>query len=256
MAKHKYLPTGALFDDDESDVEDDGAAPFRSRIPRPLPKETGTNQNVDSENKKQLTIQKILAIQERTLQSAERSINMLRETEEVGISAAGELVNQGERLQNASKALDEIDSNLKESQKHINGIKSVFYGIKNYISGKSRSPSPCRHQLSSHKQSPKFGRSTFYPTDSPHKSKCANASLHNLDVESSAGPSSKQVDDILETNLQEMAYHLKQLKVLGIDFGKEIDHQNEIIDILHDKVDQADIKIHKQNNEMDNILGK
>lgn len=43
---------------------------------------------------------------------------------------------QGEALKRADKMLDNMDQELKTSQKHINTIKSVWGGFVNYFKGK------------------------------------------------------------------------------------------------------------------------
>ena len=52
-----------------------------------------------------------------------------------------ELLRQREVIQNIEKKTDEINTNLTTSQRHLNNIKSVFGGIKNWWSGKKDSAS-------------------------------------------------------------------------------------------------------------------
>lgn len=44
---------------------------------------------------------------------------------------------QREKLEKTDKQLDDINNTLRFSQKHINGIKSVFSSLKNYMSGRN-----------------------------------------------------------------------------------------------------------------------
>lgn len=60
----------------------------------------------------------------------------------LGIATAEELVRQREKLEKTDKQLDEINATLRFSQKHINGIKSVFSSLKNYMSGRNNESSP------------------------------------------------------------------------------------------------------------------
>lgn len=76
-------------------------------------------------------------IENRTIKSTERSISLLRDSEQVGIATAEELMRQREQLEKTDKRLDEINATLRFSQKHINGIKSVFGSFKNYLSGRN-----------------------------------------------------------------------------------------------------------------------
>ena len=45
-------------------------------------------------------------------------------------------MHQGEQLDNTETKLDQINQDMKTSQRHINNIKSVFGGFKNWWSGK------------------------------------------------------------------------------------------------------------------------
>lgn len=60
----------------------------------------------------------------------------------LGIATAEELVRQREKLEKTDKQLDEINATLRFSQKHINGIKSVFSSLKNYMSGRNNEGMP------------------------------------------------------------------------------------------------------------------
>ena len=57
-----------------------------------------------------------------------------------------ELVHQGEQLDNVEKKTDKINQDMKTSQRHLNGIKSIFGGIKNWWNGddkkKEEEPKP------------------------------------------------------------------------------------------------------------------
>lgn len=41
-----------------------------------------------------------------------------------------------------------------------------------------------------------------------------------------------------------------------MDLNQEIDTQNDLIDDISDKVENTDMKIHKQNRDMNKLLGK
>lgn len=76
-------------------------------------------------------------IEENTIQSSEQSLRILQDSQQIGIATAEELARQREKLEKTDKNLDEINNTLISSQKHINGIKSVFSSLKNYMSGRS-----------------------------------------------------------------------------------------------------------------------
>ena len=49
---------------------------------------------------------------------------------------------QGEALKRADKMMDNMDQDLKTSQKHINSIKSVWGGLVSYFKGKPETTKP------------------------------------------------------------------------------------------------------------------
>ena len=84
-------------------------------------------------------MQKRREIEERTLDSSNRSLGLLFESERAGIETAEELNRQKEQLKRTEERLDDINSTLKTSERHLQGIKSVFGGIKNYFSSRNAS---------------------------------------------------------------------------------------------------------------------
>lgn len=269
MAKHRYLPnSNDLFEDEVDD--DTFVNSFRAKIPPPQPKQNANSYGGhigELERQRQMMIEKQREIEQRTLDSSSRSIGLLRDSEQIGIATAEELVRQREQLENTNKRLDEINTNLTYSQKHINGIKSVFYGLKNYISGKS-DPPPMRSAASPSTQSAGPSSSQFGDTIDNLNQRTPldnfdshpSTRLRGLDSPTSgtAGPitNSQRVSDVLEANLDEMVQHITRLKGLGAELGNQIDQQNELIDNIQDKVEIADIKIGKQNKQMNKLLGK
>ncbi|KAJ2942821.1 hypothetical protein O0L34_g15009 [Tuta absoluta] len=274
MAGHKYIsnPTN-LFEDD--DVDDDTFVNgYRQRFPPPQPKPAAQSQPygghiADLERQKQQLLQRQREIEQRTLDSSSRSIGLLRESEQIGIATAEELVRQREQLENTNNRLDQINTNLNVSQKHLNGIKSVFYGLKNYISGKSDQTPPSRGQTSPETRSGMGGPSGsrladtidnysggITPEDRFNTHPATR--LRGLDQQSMAEPipDSQRINKMLDDNLDEMVQHITRLKGLGTELGREIDSQNELIDTIQDKVEGADLKIGKQNKMMNKLLGK
>lgn len=257
-----YVNPNKLFEDDDVD-NDEFVESFRSRYP-PKPSSYGRGgQTTALEQQHQEMLQRQKEIEQRTLASSTRSIGLLRESETIGIATAEELARQREQLQNTNKRLDEINTNLNYSQKHLNGIKSIFYGFKNYISGKSdqtpprnnSSPVPSAKPSSSHlndtidnlSENTSENNFRFHPS----------TRLYNLDgQESTSVTDSQRVNELLDANLDEMVQHITRLKGIGLALGEEIEQQSDLIDTIQDKVEVADIKIGKQNKQMNKLLGK
>ncbi|KOB78302.1 Ubisnap [Operophtera brumata] len=266
MSKHRYIPNPSnLFEEDDVDDEQ-FVNSYRSRLPPPQPKPTPSygGHIGELERQRQVMLDKQREIEQRTLDSSSRSIGLLRDSEQIGIATAEELARQREALQNTNKRLDEINTNLNYSQKHINGIKSVFYGLKNYISGKS-DPAPTRSQASPSMRSAGPSSSGLDDTldnmtqrnGTDNYNSHPSTRLRDFDQQVAAPVTdSQRVNDMLDANLDEMVQAITRLKGLGAALGEEIDSQNELIDTIHDKVEVADIKIGKQNKQMNKLLGK
>lgn len=127
MSGHRYTTSTNPFDEDDIDDET-----FLKNSKR-QPTNTSFDEQIQSFQERRKDIEN------RTLQSSERSISILRDSEKIGIATAEELMRQREQLERTDQRLDEINASLRFSQKHINGIKSVFSSLKNYVSGKSDS---------------------------------------------------------------------------------------------------------------------
>jgi len=93
------------------------------------------SQNQDLEKQRQLLIDRRREIEERTLASSERGLGLLYESEKVGVATADELSRQKEQLMRTEQRLDDINSTLRNSEKHIQGIRSVFGAVRNYFGG-------------------------------------------------------------------------------------------------------------------------
>ncbi|CAG2060132.1 unnamed protein product [Timema podura] len=104
-----------------------------------LPNNSYQNRSTYEDKRLQL-LERKKQIEENTIKSSERSISLLRDSEQIGVATAEELMRQREQLERTEQRLDDINATLRFSQKHIQGIKSVFGSLKNYLSGKAVEP--------------------------------------------------------------------------------------------------------------------
>lgn len=245
MSGHNYFSNGdALWNDD---VDDDEFLK-NSRVPPPAGRNQNESQDEYLEQRKMLEMKR-REIEHRTLNSSTRSVSLLHETEKVGTATAEELARQREQLEKTRRQLDDINSTLRFSQKHLNGLKSVFGGLKNYLSGNNDRPrmpnSPSGSNLDSQSMSPTAEeRYLSHPTtrmrnDPPEPQKFTGSFNEQLD-----------------RNLDDMANSLGRLKGLAIDLHGEIDSQNDLIDDITTMTEDTDIKIVKQNKQIGYLLGK
>ncbi|XP_075165284.1 synaptosomal-associated protein 29kDa [Haematobia irritans] len=219
----------------------------------------------DEMEKQQIFAQKRREIESRTLESTQRSLSLLHDSEQVGTSTAVELAKQREQLERTNKNLDDINASLRYSQKHLNGIKSVFGSIRNYFSG-SREPTnvPTERKLSIDNKpsyTTEHGKTIEVSPDSKSTVKYEQHPISRLrdDIvgqQSSNVARNNPFENQLESNLNDMCDNLSRLKNLASELGSEIEYQNEMLDNMNDKIEDVDIKISKQNKDIAKLLGK
>lgn len=77
-------------------------------------------------DKRQQLLQQKREIEQRTLESSNRSLGLLYESEKVGQATAEELARQKEQLKSTEQRLDDINSTLKQSERHLQVIFQVL----------------------------------------------------------------------------------------------------------------------------------
>lgn len=247
-----------------------------------------TSQQDEYARKRQLLLDERRAIEDRTLQSAKTSLGLVYEAEKVGITTAEELVRQGEKLSHVDAKLDEMNSTMRVTQKHLTSMKSMFGGLKNYFSGKSADvpatgtaagsatngkiptsqsetgisskPNPYSSKLNetidsisnesrNSRPHPAFARQGIAFED--------DQSQQRTTVRSSSPKSrSKEVDKVLDENLSELGLGLSRLKNLALGLGTEIESQDEMLTRIMQKEERAEETIGYQNRQMKQILKK
>lgn len=139
MANYKSNPSNSFFafEDDIDDEKFLKNSRNYSYTGQPNGNSFYSSPQGSFEDKKAQLLERKKAIENETLESTERSLYLLRESEETGIATAEELQRQREQLERADRNLDTINSALRTTQRKIDGIKSVFGSFKNYLTRKS-----------------------------------------------------------------------------------------------------------------------
>ncbi|ODM98202.1 Synaptosomal-associated protein 29 [Orchesella cincta] len=215
------------------------------------------------EDRRQQLLEEKRRVEMKTLESTFRSLNVLNESEQIGNATAEELTRQREQLENADCKLDQISSSLKTSQRHIRGIKSWFGGIKNYFSNSNKpETTPIKSSAST---SSDVDADKEQPL--PRRSKLAEVLENRMEpprdpvhpterFRSNACLESKDVDELLDRNLDMMGDSLSRLKMLGLSLQDELGQQNELVDRITSKSENVDCKMSTQNKDMNRILKK
>ncbi|XP_069135363.1 synaptosomal-associated protein 29-like [Argopecten irradians] len=228
-------------------------------------------------------LEQINASEDRQLESTRRALSSIYDSERMGVATAEELTRQGEQLNNIEGKVTDIDKNMTTTQKHLNSIKSVFGGIKNWWSSKKddSNPQPKEVETASRLKDAianqgvsegagaarrKTDTSGFGDDDDDLDSRFMAGSRKPA---SSAGyrqaSGQQQIlqpvtgssrEDETNDNLAMMSDGMSRLRDLALGLGDEISRQNDQIDRIAPKVDNVNVKIDDQNRQMRRILHK
>ncbi|XP_019743215.1 synaptosomal-associated protein 29 [Hippocampus comes] len=221
----------------------------------------------DAERKQRYLQQEVMRTAQSAVDSSHRSIGLIYESEKMGVETAEELMRQGEVLKRTDKMLDNMDEDLKTSQKHINSIKSVWGGLVSYFKGKPDQTKPPPEEPKPYEANDRLQNALANSRGHEDKYQASHPNLRKLQTEgfgatgSVDGGSStqngypqnrhlRQAHQTLDNNLDEMADGLSRLKKLGLGLQSEIDSQNDLIDSLGNKVDKMDTKINNTNQQI------
>lgn len=297
MANHQYVRDPVNLFDDDDDIDDDMFLRNNSRNYTPIDEADIRIDNLKRRQQEQIQNSEDLLREAhlRSIASTQRSLQILHSTEEIGYATAEELFKQRQQLENANRQLDDINTSLRFSQKHINGIKSLFSGMRNYLSGGVGSPSNSQESSASTSSratnlkdgeinensnnnyknscSEKGGNKSSSQKDSNISSfnnsriNDENTNANNLysnhpstklrgDSDQRLAAPATSFNEQLDKNLDDMAGSLSRLKELSLDLNNEIENHNDLIDNITTKTENMDMKIGKQTKEMNKMLHK
>lgn len=179
------------------------------------------------------------------------------------------MIRQREQLERTDRRLDDINNTLRFSQKHIQGIKSVFGGLKNYFSGSKsmdlppgssagevRTPESPMSPTSNYALLDKLNNSAESARRNSEHPSFRIRGVSEEDEEDNRLTATKNIAAVLERNLDEMSGSIARLKGLAIGLSEEIDVQNDLIDNITDKAEKADITLQRQNKDIRHLLKK
>ncbi|KAJ0019248.1 hypothetical protein NQD34_006817 [Periophthalmus magnuspinnatus] len=248
-------------------ADDDEEEDFRPKKNRGFDEDDfGDSSLSEAERRQKYLEQEVMHTAKSAVDSSYRSLGLIYESEKMGIETAEELMRQGEALKRTDKMLDNMDQDLKTSQRHINSIKSVWGGLVNYFKGKPETK-PLPEEPKPYQASDRLQNALSNSRGHEDKYQASHPNLRKLDTggfgassstdDSSYGQNGypknkvlKEAHQTLDNNLDEMAVGLKRLKGLGLGLQSEIDDQDASINSLLNKVDNMDLKINNTNQQM------
>jgi len=261
---NKYLLNGGKnkFLDEEIDDEEFLRHPKSGTAGYMLPHQAPVVPNNNRQNHSQETLEqqrqelarRRREVEQRTLASSERGLGLLYESEKVGVATAEELSRQKEQLLQTEQKLDDINSTLRNSERHIQGVRSIFGSIRNYFSGHSTAKPPVAGIPQPNQQQPVSSSSSSYQM--PQAYHDHHPGIRNKPGVVQHNPPDLSVDEALDRNLDDMASGLARLKGLAEGLNSELSEHNDILDRVTDKTEVVGFKVDKQNKEMNKILKK
>ncbi|XP_015238073.1 PREDICTED: synaptosomal-associated protein 29 [Cyprinodon variegatus] len=223
----------------------------------------------DAERRQRYLQQEVMRTAKSAVDSSYRSIGLIYESEKMGVETAEELMRQGEALKRTDRMLDNMEEDLKTSQRHITSIKSVWGGIVNYFKGKPETK-PAPEQPKVYQANERLQTAMSSSKEHEDKYQASHPNLRKLDTGGFGAAASmddsssrqngypqnrylKEAHQTLDNNLDEMSSGLARLKNLGLGLQSEIEEQDDSIGSLLNKVDKMDLKINATNQQIKNL---
>ncbi|KAM4710007.1 synaptosomal-associated protein 29 isoform 1-T2 [Discoglossus pictus] len=239
------------FDEDEDDdfkpvKWNNGADPYEDPAER---------RRREENDKQRYLQQEVMRRAQSTVDSSNRSVSLIYDSEKVGVETAEELVRQGEALKRTENMVDKMEQDMKTSQRHINSIKSMFSGFTNYFKSKPvETPPPS--DAYDYRASNKLQEALSSSKEQEGKYEATHPNLLRREAaesSSNAGATSsgyqhknqalKNYHQKIDNNLDEMSQGLGRLKNLAMGLQTEIDEQDDVLGRLTGKVDNLDLNI-------------
>lgn len=227
------------------------------------------------EQKLQASKQELSQTRDESLQSTNRSMQLMYQTIETGRGTLSQLGSQGERLQNAERNMDLADNynavgldKTKELQTVNRSMFSVH--VANPFTAKKRAAARDQEVMDRHrseKDQREATRRAHY-----EESQAVEQSFRGMDLNQQPAPSyarptrennkfifaeedsdEERKEDAINNNLDEMFHLTTTLKSLATQTGSVLDQQNRVIDRIGAKTDRVDDGVKRNRNELDKI---
>lgn len=248
---------------DEEEDEDFRSAKWRQ--PSDFSDDPAENQRQGPVDKQRALQQEVMRRAAATVDSSDRCVALIYESEQVGVEAADELVRQGEALKRTERMVDSMEQDLKTSQRHINNIKSVFGGFVNYFKAKPAEP-PAAAAAPEYTPNNRLqdavaagkGQEANYQASHPNLRKLNTDEFSNNATSASSSsspqyPKNQVLRDYhqkVDNNLDVMSSGLGRLKNLALGLQNEIDDQDVILGRVTTKVEKVDLNIKRTDQKI------
>eukprot|EP00010_Vexillifera_abyssalis_P007205 CAMPEP_0201545836 /NCGR_PEP_ID=MMETSP0173_2-20130828/2262_1 /ASSEMBLY_ACC=CAM_ASM_000268 /TAXON_ID=218659 /ORGANISM="Vexillifera sp., Strain DIVA3 564/2" /LENGTH=421 /DNA_ID=CAMNT_0047954359 /DNA_START=20 /DNA_END=1285 /DNA_ORIENTATION=- len=193
-----------------------------------------------------------------SLQSTERSKRLAEQTRELGFQTLAQLNEQGDKLRNVQDDVIQINSDLKEGERELRSISSVFGQMKNAMTS-SESHKRYKHIDRRKNQMPSGDANAEdklrYQLDDPHRDQDGKTHLYGTREMLKDGQfdhlsdDSKKKIEKTENNLDHISSAMNDLHLMAVQMGHEIDEHNRMLDELSPAIQITTNRIKKDTNK-------
>merc|ERR1712168_387585 len=209
---------------------------------------------------------------QRQMDSMNTALSSIHQSESMGIATAEELMQQGEQLDNIERKADYINAEMKNTQKSIDSIKSVWGSLGQWWSTKKKKPDASepvkndpppvnnrsqklQHALDNSRNSNPHPSMRVRSEDTQgfYDNTQSTEPFRSNNSNNTQRPASTKQKSLMEdyyeksdANLDAMGDGLSRLKGLAAGLGSEINAQNEQLERLQPKIGQASDSIDNQ----------
>jgi synaptosomal-associated protein 29 len=177
-------------------------------------------------------------------ESTERSKRLITETKNIANLTTDKMVNQGEKLRSVEEKIFELNIELKEGERQLRSIKSVFGQM--YNSMKSDKVNS-KYKPLSRKELEKYSI-TIENTEFGSDKLIKEGYFDHLSKDTL-----KKITQS-EQNLQFINSSIAELKQIAINLGREIDEQNIVLDHISPNVKDSKVKIQDLTRQTKNLI--
>ena len=188
---------------------------------------------------------------QKMIDSSYRSVRMIQESQDIASETAETLHKQREQLERTNRYLGKMQDDLKESDRSITSLKSIWGTMSNWFKKPvTKSSTDVSNEKTSETVSQLKKENEELKKDVIRGNKATDLAWEGgyQSHEQNSG------NDIVDHNLDQMLSGLAILKQQGLSLGKEIDEHNEIIMDIQGKVEKTDIAIESQDQRIKKIL--
>jgi len=184
-------------------------------------------------------------ITDESLESTRRMINLCEESQSAGIKTLEMLEHQGEQLERVEEGLDNMNSEMKQAEKHITGMEK-WCGICVCPWNRTQKVRDTDGTWKNPLSKDGSGVVKSQPSGSAVPDAARGPYIQRLNNDAR--------EDEMEDNMQAVGSVLGNLKNMAADMGDEIARQNKQLDRIDRKAGDVDLKIGSANKRTEKLL--